>query len=59
MRHTTTHPIVLCLFAYVWRNRIGENKLRYVTGWRSCLWDTPCGQRVRVEFILRKAKPFA
>lgn len=56
------------LFKLVWRKRFAaytlpgtggsiqrrEPRLIRVTGWRSCIWDMPYGQRERVMF-----EPFA
>ena len=49
------------LFAWVWRRRLIDPwtqtpcRVVRVTGWRSCLLDTPSGQRARVTFLWRLA----
>jgi len=45
--------IIKPVFSFLWRNRleIQKYKLIKVTGWRSCIIDTNCGQRMRVTFM--------
>lgn len=46
------------LFAFVWRRWLWNfysqcpNRVVKVTGWRSCITDTPSGQRVHATFMV-------
>ena len=43
------------LFAWVWRRWLPtgyEVRVVRITGWRSCLYDTEWGQRVRAHFLV-------
>ncbi len=44
--------MLISLFSFVWRKWIGQNKVVHITGWRSCLYDEPLGQRVRATFLV-------
>lgn len=48
-------PIVRFLFHLVWRRRLRGFRLVRVTGWRSCLYDTNEGQRVRATWLFCKS----
>lgn len=47
------HPLILQLFRGVWRRRLRDGqRLRGVTGWRSCYYDDCGGQRVHATFCI-------
>ena len=37
----------------MWQKRLENQKLIKVTGWRSCIMDNQCSQRMRVTFMIR------
>ena len=46
--------IIKPIFQIVWRKYLKGYKLIKVTGWKSCLMDSRCGQRIRATFVLDK-----
>lgn len=46
------------LFAWIWRKWLWNdfsqrpNRVIRITGWRSCLYDTPSGQRTHATFLI-------
>jgi hypothetical protein len=49
--------ILIPIFAWFWRQRLQDYKLIKVMGWRSCLFDTKYGQRIRCTFLFGYHKP--
>jgi len=49
------NPLVIKLFRFFWGQRLSEgDKIAYVTGWRSCLYDKKnWGSRLRTIFLIK------
>lgn len=46
------HPLILRLFAFVWRHRLDQgDKVIKVRGWRTALVETRSGTRCTVTFL--------
>ena len=46
--------LLIPLFSFVWRKKLDGREVLSVTGWRSGLFKTKSGQRIRGTLIIRR-----